>query len=53
MTPHLKPYTIGFLHQGRDLHVSQQCRLSYVINPFKDEVLYDIYPIEVCDVILG
>jgi hypothetical protein len=27
-TPHLQPYNIGWLHQGRDLHVSQQCRLS-------------------------
>jgi hypothetical protein len=22
---HPQPYTIGWLHQGRDLHVSQQC----------------------------
>jgi hypothetical protein len=33
--------------------VSQQCRLPYDIKPFKDEVLCDIYPLEVCDVILG
>jgi hypothetical protein len=24
-TTHPQPYTIGWLHQGRDLHVSQQC----------------------------
>jgi hypothetical protein len=52
-TPHPQPYTIGWLCQGSDLHVSQQCRLSYGINPFKDEVLCDVTPLEVCDVLLG
>jgi hypothetical protein len=35
------------------LRVSQQCRLSYDIKPFKDEVLCDVSPLEVCDVLLG
>jgi hypothetical protein len=52
-TPHWKPYNIGWIHQGRDLHVSQQCRLSYVIHPLKDEVVCDVYPLDVCDVVLG
>jgi hypothetical protein len=52
-TPHPQPYTIGWLHQGSDLRVSQQCQLSYGIKPFKDEVLCDVAPLEVCDVILG
>jgi hypothetical protein len=50
---HPQPYTIGWLHQGSDLCVSQQCRLSYDIKPFKDEVLCDVSPLEVCNVILG
>jgi hypothetical protein len=53
MTLHLEPYTIGWLRQGRDLCVIQQCRLPYDIKPFKDEVLHDISPLKVCDVILG
>jgi hypothetical protein len=52
-TPHPQPYNIGWLHQRRDLHVSQQCRLSYDIHPFKDEVLCDVAPLDVCDVLLG
>jgi hypothetical protein len=52
-TPHPQPYNIGWLHQGRDLRVSQQCRLSYGIQPFKDEVLCDVSPLDVCDVLLG
>jgi hypothetical protein len=52
-TPHPQPYTIGWLREGRYLRVSQQCHLPYDIKPFKDEVLCDISPLEVCDVILG
>jgi hypothetical protein len=52
-TPHPQLYTIGWLFQGRDLHLSQQCRLLYGIKPFKDKVLCDIAPLEVCDVHLG
>jgi hypothetical protein len=35
-TSYQQPYTIGWLHQGKYIRVSQQCRLSYGINPFKD-----------------
>jgi hypothetical protein len=52
-TPHLQPYNIGWLHQGQDLCVSQQCRMSYGIHSFKDEVVCDISPLDVCDVVLG
>jgi hypothetical protein len=44
---------IRWLRQGQDLHVTQQCRLSYGIQPFKDEVLCDVAPLDVCDVLLG
>jgi hypothetical protein len=52
-TLHPQPYTIGWLCQGSDLRVTQQCRLSYDIKPFKDEVLCDVAHLEVCDVLLG
>jgi len=51
--PHLQSYNIGWLHQGRDLRVSQQRCLPYNIKPFTDEVLCDISPLEFCDVLLG
>jgi hypothetical protein len=53
MKPHPQPYTIDWLHQGIHLCVSQQCHLPYNIKPFKDEVLCDMSPLEVCDVLLG
>jgi hypothetical protein len=51
-TPHPQLYTIGYLRQGSDLCISQPCRLPYGINPFKYELLCDVPPLEVCDVIL-
>jgi hypothetical protein len=52
-TPHPQPYNIGWLRQGRDLCIIQQCRLSYDIQPFKDEVLCDVAPLDVYDLLLG
>ena len=52
-TTHAQPYNIRWLLQGRDLCLNQHCRLSYNIQPFKDEVLCDFSPLDVCDVLLG
>jgi len=52
-TTHPQSYTIRWLHQGWDLCVNQQYHLTYSIKPFTDEVLCDIAPFEVCDVLLG
>jgi hypothetical protein len=52
-TPHPQPYNIGWLRQGRDLVSANKCRFSYDIQPFKDEVLCDVSPLDVCDVLLG
>jgi hypothetical protein len=52
-TPHLQPYTIGWVRQGSDLCVIQQCHLSYNIKTIKDEVLCDVSSLEFFNVILG
>ena len=52
-TPHPQPYSISWLSQGRGIFITQQCLLPYGIKPFKDEVLCDVAPLEVCDVLLG
>ena len=51
--PHPQPYTIDWMFEGRDIHVIQQCRLSYDIKPFKDEVMCNVALLEFCDVLLG
>ena len=50
---HPQPYTIRWLHSGRDLYIRQQCRISYSIKPFTNEVLCDVSPLDVADVLLG
>jgi hypothetical protein len=52
-TTHPQPYNIRWLHQGRDLRISQQCHLPYNIKPFTDEVLCDIAALDLSDVLLG
>jgi len=52
-TPHPQSYSIGWLNEGRDLKVRQQCHLPYSIKPFTNEVLCDVTPLDVCDVLLG
>ena len=52
-TPHPQPYDIGWLDHGQDPCVSQQWCIPYAINPSKDEVLCDIDPLEVSNVLLG
>jgi len=43
-TPHPQLYSIGWLHEGQDLKVFQQCHLPYSIKPFIDEVFCDVTP---------
>jgi hypothetical protein len=45
-----QPCNIRWLNQGRDIYVSQQCHMPYGINPFNDELLCDVVPLEFCDV---
>ena len=53
ITLYPQPYSIDWVSQGRGIHIIQQCLLSYGIKPFKYEVLCDVAPLEVCDVLLG
>ena len=53
MTRHPQPYSMGWVSEGKDIQVNQQCRLSYSVKPFKDEIIYDVAPLDVCDLLLG
>ena len=51
MVPHPQHCKIGCIIHGRDICVNQKCHLPYEIKPFKYEVMCDVSPLEVCDVI--
>ena len=38
-TPHPHPYNISWMKDGQELRITQQCKLTYFIKPFEDEVL--------------
>ena len=52
-TPHPQPYSLSWLREGRGIHITQKFLLPYGIKPFKDEVLCDVAPLEVGNVLLG
>ena len=51
-TPHPQPYNIGWMKDGQELRITQQCQLAYFINPFEDEVICDVALIFVGDALL-
>ena len=52
-TPHPQPYNISWMRDGHELRITQKCRLTYFINPFEDEVLYDVAPLSIVDALFG
>ena len=50
---HPQPYSMGWVSQGKDIKVNKQCHLSYSLKPFKDDVIYDVASLDVCDILLG
>jgi len=54
VSPHLCPYTIQWLNQGKGLSITTRCLLSLSIGKnYKDEVWCDIMPMDTCHVLLG
>jgi len=53
MLPHPKPYKLHFLNDNRDITSKNQVKVQFSIGNYKDEVLCDILPMEVCHILLG
>ena len=54
LTPHPKPYTIQWLNQGKGIHITSRCLISFSIGKsYKDEIWCDVIPMDACHVLLG
>ena len=52
-TPHREPYNISWMKDGKKLRITWQCRLSYFIKPFEDELLSDVALLFVANTLFG
>jgi hypothetical protein len=52
-TTHPNPYKVSWLQKGHQVMVSQQCQVEFKIGGYKDEILCDVIPMDVCHILLG
>ena len=52
-TAHPSPYKVSWLQKGHHVMVSQQCKVEFKIGGYKDEILCDVIPMDVCHILLG
>ena len=50
---HPTPYKVSWLQKRHHLLVNEQCNLEFHIGTYKDEILCDIMPMDVCHILLG
>eukprot|EP00253_Pinus_taeda_P024266 PITA_24266 len=54
ITPHKKPYPLGWRHDKAKLQVTRQCKLKFSFrSAFVDEVELDVVPLDICGIFLG
>jgi hypothetical protein len=52
-TAHPNPYKVSWLQKGHQVMVSQQCQVEFKIGGYRDEILCDVIPMDVCHILLG
>jgi hypothetical protein len=50
---HLKPYKVSWLHKGHQVMVTKQCLVEFKIGGYRDEIICDVIPMDVCHIRLG
>jgi hypothetical protein len=53
MNAHPNLYKVSWLQKGHQVMVSRQCKVEFKIGGYRDEVLCDVIPMDVCHVLLG
>jgi hypothetical protein len=52
-TTHTNPYIVSWLQKGHQIMVSQQCQVEFKIGGYRDEIVCDVIPMDVCHILLG
>jgi hypothetical protein len=52
-TTHPSLDKLSWLHKGHQVMVSQQCKVEFKIGGYKDDILCDVIPMDVCHILLG
>jgi hypothetical protein len=52
-TAHLTSYKVSWLQKGHQVTVTKQCLVEFKIGGYRDEILCDVIPMDVCHVLLG
>ena len=52
-TRHPKPYKVSWLQKGHQVTVTKQCFVNFKIEGYRDEILCDVIPMDVCHILLG
>jgi len=53
VVPHPKPYKLQWINENGELSVDKQVKFEFSISNYKDNVLYDVVPMEACHILLG
>jgi hypothetical protein len=52
-TAHPKPYKDSWLRKGHRVMVTKQCLVGFKIGGYRDEIICDVIPMDVCHILLG
>jgi hypothetical protein len=52
-TAHPNPYKVSWLQKGHQVTVTKQCLVEFKIGGYRDEILCDVIPMDVCHIVLG
>jgi hypothetical protein len=50
---HLSPYKVSWLQKGHQVTVTKQFLVEFKIGGYRDEILCDVIPMDVCHILLG
>eukprot|EP00253_Pinus_taeda_P023790 PITA_23790 len=50
---HPNPYRVSWLQKGHQLLVDEQSEVEFQIGPYKEKIICDIMPMDVCHILLG